>query len=61
MPTSLPVLPIGWLMVPVTHSATREGRVKDTEVPMAESNGVGMYECARGRLRRDMPERSRAT
>ncbi|GAB2786933.1 hypothetical protein GCM10027073_19210 [Streptomyces chlorus] len=50
MPTSLPVLPIGWLMVPVTGSWPKRLRVWDTKVPEAESNGVRERECARGAL-----------
>ncbi|BBC97046.1 hypothetical protein GCM10009566_23260 [Streptomyces murinus] len=37
-----------WRMVPVTDS-TREGRVQDTKVPKAESNGVELSEEPVGR------------
>ncbi len=36
------------LMVPVTGSWTKRLRLRDTKVPMAESNGVEGGECARG-------------
>lgn len=43
------MLPIRWLKVPVTDWA---GRVQDTKVPKAESNGVEVYEEPVGRQAR---------